>query len=370
MKTALYQQIYDALRLQIETGQLAVGSKIPSLDDLAAAYGVSTITARKALDMLSMDGLVLRRPRIGTIVISDEPIRSSHVPEARMLIGCVLTNYDDTFGTELLSGILDAAEGQSEVIVRRSLGDLDREECAITDLINVGVQGLIVLPTSSQQIPTAVLTLTAQHFPMVIVDRSFNSVPISAVSSDNFGGAKMATEHLIELGHRHIGWMAPPESISTVVDRHAGYVRAQAEHRIAYLASQELTTLDSVVPGTPDDMMEDLARIDGFLDIHPEVTAYVVSQYNIALLLATACRRRGIVIGSDISVVCFDHPVTLFDPDRFTFTHVQQNQTVMADIAVEQLMAEIAQPGCVQKHTVEVELILGDSSAPIRTVNT
>lgn len=367
MEASLYQQVYDQLRHQIETGQLSVGNKIPGLDDLAHTFGVSTITVRKALDLLSAQGLVLRRPRIGTVVVSREPVQDPTVREARTFIGCVLTDYDDTFGTALLAGVIDAAQGRAEVVVKRSLGDLAREEQAIKDLVDAGSRGLIVLPTSSHQIPTAVLQLTARRFPMVIVDRSFDSVPISSVSSDNFAGAKLATEHLINLGHRQIGWMAPPTGISTIEDRHAGYIRAQAEHRIAYLAAQELTTIDSVIPGSSGSLADDLAKIDAFLATHPEVTAYLVSEYNIALLLAAACRRRSLQVGRDISIVCFDHPVAAFDPDRFMFTHIHQDQTQMANAAVDQLMAEIAQPGTVDKRIIGVQLVPGASSGPVRS---
>jgi DNA-binding LacI/PurR family transcriptional regulator len=363
VRTALYQQIYDDLRVQIETGQLAVGHKIPGLEQLANAHGVSTITVRKALDMLSADGLVVRRPRIGTVVVA-QGSTSEQADDTSSFIGCVMTNYDDTFGTDLLSGIVDAAEGRAMVVMKRSLGSLEREEHAIDELVRRGARGLIVLPGSSHQIPAAVLRLAARQYPMVIVDRSFDSVPISTVTSNNFEGARLATEHLIELGHTHIGWLAPPAGISTVEDRHAGYIRAQAEHGVPYLASQELTTLESVVPSALGGVDEDLAGIDEFIGSHPEVTAYVVSEYNLALLLATACRRRSLEVGRDISVVCFDHPAAAFDPDRFTFSHIQQDQKAMAEATVAQVLAEIDEPGQIRKRTIDVQLVRGDSTMP------
>jgi len=362
MKTLLYQQVYDDIRHQIEIGGLPAGSRIPSLEALAESYGVSTITTRRALDMLASDGLVLRRPRIGTVVMAPDSRGDEPSQKQPILVGCLVTNYDDTFGTQLLSGVLDAAEGRAEVVVKRSMGDLTREEDALRSLVDFGVHGVILEPTSSLQISSAVLELAARRFPLVIVDRSVDSVPISSVSSDNFGGGKLATEHLIGLGHRHIAWMAPPPGVSTVEDRHAGYVRAQAEHDIAYLASQELTSIKSVVPGAVDGMGDDLDKMDEFLTTHPDVTAFLVSEYNIALLLATACRRRGILVGKDVAVVCFDHPASVFDPDRFTFTHIRQDQAAMAGVAVDQLLAEVQRPGSVEHHIVPIELVMGDSS--------
>jgi GntR family transcriptional regulator len=64
----LYHQIFCALRDEILSGRRPQGSALPTEHELAAANGVSRITARRALDELAQHQLVERRRRIGTRV--------------------------------------------------------------------------------------------------------------------------------------------------------------------------------------------------------------------------------------------------------------------------------------------------------------
>ena len=69
----LYAQVREALIERIRTGAWAPGQLIPNEFDLAAEFGVSQGTARKALDALSSDGLVVRRQGRGTFVVEHTP---------------------------------------------------------------------------------------------------------------------------------------------------------------------------------------------------------------------------------------------------------------------------------------------------------
>lgn len=80
MRTPLYHQIYIVLRHQIADGSLKEGDVLPGELDLAALYGVSRITVKRALDELAKDGLVKRERGRGTSVSaiqSPNPMRSS-----------------------------------------------------------------------------------------------------------------------------------------------------------------------------------------------------------------------------------------------------------------------------------------------------
>ncbi len=57
-QTPLYMQLYRQLREEIEAGSLQMGGQLPSERELAANYGISRPTARKALALLKQDGIV------------------------------------------------------------------------------------------------------------------------------------------------------------------------------------------------------------------------------------------------------------------------------------------------------------------------
>ena len=69
----LYHQIFLELRDEILSGARALGASVPTEAELAAAYDVSRITARRALDELAQHKLVERRRRVGTTVTFQPP---------------------------------------------------------------------------------------------------------------------------------------------------------------------------------------------------------------------------------------------------------------------------------------------------------
>lgn len=71
----LYHQIFLRLREEITSGERAHGSRMPTEQELAAACGVSRITARRALAELASTKLVARKRRVGTHVIFEPPAR-------------------------------------------------------------------------------------------------------------------------------------------------------------------------------------------------------------------------------------------------------------------------------------------------------
>jgi len=76
-KTAvpLYHQIFVQLRDEIVSGSRPHGSLVPTEQELSDTFGVSRITARRALDELALQHFVERKRRVGTRVIYDLPVR-------------------------------------------------------------------------------------------------------------------------------------------------------------------------------------------------------------------------------------------------------------------------------------------------------
>ncbi|WP_367131151.1 GntR family transcriptional regulator [Saccharothrix sp. HUAS TT1] len=70
-----YREIADELRQEIDSGQLKPGEKVPGENDLMTRYGVEQPTARRALDVLKNEGLVVAKRGSGTFVREFRPIR-------------------------------------------------------------------------------------------------------------------------------------------------------------------------------------------------------------------------------------------------------------------------------------------------------
>ncbi|HZM41861.1 MAG TPA: GntR family transcriptional regulator [Acidimicrobiales bacterium] len=71
MREVRYRAIADELRGRVESGDLAAGALLPSESELSAAYGVSRVTVRKALELLRDEGLIDARQGFGWFVATE-----------------------------------------------------------------------------------------------------------------------------------------------------------------------------------------------------------------------------------------------------------------------------------------------------------
>jgi len=363
----LYRQLYDDLQAAIRGGEYSVGDRLPTEVELRERYSVSAITVRRALDMLRQDGYVERRPRIGTTVISTEPTQRTPRPGSAPVIGLVLTSFDDTFGARLLEGALDAARGEAHLVVERTRGDLEREAEAIAAVMDAGAQALILLPSSSAMIPPPVLGLVTQDFPVVMVDRRFEGVPVATVTSDNIAAGTDATEHLFQLGHRRVALVTSDSSVTSNDDRRRGWVGAHARNDVSLDDELAFHEIESTLPGSSASREDDVKRLEAFVAAHPDVTGYVVGEYNIALILREALQHAGRRIPEDVSIVCFDHPDAWFDTELFRFTHVAQDQATLGDRAVASALRQIRDGAGPEKVVVPTAFVVGASTAAAPT---
>ena len=69
-KTIMYERIYADLLAKIQNGDYQPGDRLPSEKESAELYGVSRITAKKAMDMLAKENQINREPGRGSFVCS------------------------------------------------------------------------------------------------------------------------------------------------------------------------------------------------------------------------------------------------------------------------------------------------------------
>lgn len=358
----LYRQIYETVRTQIDSGHFSIGERLGTEKELAESYGVSTITIKRALDLLRDEGLVERVPRRGTFVKNRAASTNTNVKHAKPTIGCIVTNFDDTFGTPLLGGLLDTSAQTANLILRRSLGKPQLEESFITGLVDDGVQGIILEPTSSHWVAPSILKLVTRQFPVVIVDRSLAGIPISTVASDNVEAGKTLTQHLLELGHQHIGWVGSAGQVSTLQERYEGFIHAHATHGVPHSQGANYDEIESTIPSTTKALHDEVIALRSWITEHPNITAFVAGEYNIALLLKEALSQEGFSVPHDKSIACFDHPDSVYDLSAFRFTHIRQDQHSMGATAIEQVLRQIEQPELIRKYELPTSLVVGAST--------
>ncbi|ADB31216.1 transcriptional regulator, LacI family [Kribbella flavida DSM 17836] len=223
---------------------------------------------------------------------------------------------------------------------------------AFTRLGEQAVDGVIIL-IEAHQLDEAEVMLP-EGLPVVVVDSSAHyDYPI--VDTDQAQGARLATEHLLDLGHRTVWHLGGPPS-SFAADRR--------------LRSWQQTLTDRGCP-VPPVLVGDWSPRSGYetgltLAGDPDVTAIFVANDQMALGLLRALHEKGRSIPGDISVVGFDDTAESahFWPP---LTTIRQSFAEVGRRSVDALIHEIhAGEHHHQPVAVPTELIIRNSTAPPR----
>lgn len=364
MSEPLYKSIYSDIKESILDSTFPIGTQLPTDKELTKTYDVSTITIKKAMDLLREDQLISRKPRKGTYVIKNKIQEDSEavIESSLPLVGLILTDFDEFFGTDTLRSIIQYSTGKAQILFKLSGGDPELEEVLMDELIALGVDGLMILPSSSEYISPRLLELVSTNFPVVLIDRFMEKLPTCNVQIDNHLAAQSLVETLFEKGHQHIGMITANTHITTNEERINGAIATHVNHHIPVKQSQILTDLQSIVPNNKSKQKEDVEKIKEFLTREQELTAIFAGEYAIALLVKQAIEELGKEVPEDYSVVCFDHPkVKRLDKHAYTFTHVLQDQEAIGEKSIDLLVEKINQPDLVKKITAPFYLIEGMS---------
>ena len=182
---------------------------------------------------------------------------------------------------------------------------------------------------------------------------------VTVVTTDNFSGAKAATEHLIQIGRKHIGHIAGPLDWWEARQRKLGWETALKEAGMQI--SEQMCTLGNWSPKSGRSAFLEL------LDKFPEMDGVFVGNDQMALSVLQASLEIGKEIPRNLSVVGFDG---IADSEFYCppLTTVYQNQDELGRVAVAELASQIehkinenifVEPKYI---TIQPELIIRQSS--------
>jgi LacI family transcriptional regulator len=148
-----------------------------------------------------------------------------------LTIGVVLEDVANPFASTLHRAIEDVAV-QRGVLVLAGSSDEDerRERLLVAAFTSRRVDGLIIQPSSHDH--GYLRSERRAGTPVVFVDRPPASLDADAVVTDNAAGIRRAVHHLVEHGHRRIGYLGDLHSIATAAERHSGYIEGLKESGI------------------------------------------------------------------------------------------------------------------------------------------
>lgn len=247
----------------------------------------------------------------------------------------VLKSIRNDYCNRLIYAVEKEAERHGwSVIVCNSHGQPEKEAEILRDMRGRQVDGVVLLPSvdAVAGIAPEDLDLYQGDMPVIQVDTRIEGLDVGLIETDNTRSAHAATRYLLELGHRRIGVMSPPEC-STVRDRISGYRKALKEQGVAFDESLVTTVPEEerTVIRAKAARLLDMARPTAILSLNNCLTAPTLMEL----------RERGIQIPKDMSFIGWDgEDLTELEE----ITAISQPVEDVGKMAVERLMHLIEHP--------------------------
>lgn len=270
-------------------------------------------------------------------------------------IGLVTPEIREPFFAELASAVEDEAERHGYTIFMSSTrSDRAREIAAINRLHDRHVDGLIMMTNTPDDGTLA--NLIGRRRNVVLVDEDIPGVNVPRVFVENERGAYEATRHLLEAGHRDIGYIGGPVGLFSVEERRTGFLRALRDAGVA--VREDLVRTGSFAPDFAGEVVE------SFLTKKRPPTAIFASSDYLAIGAITALRRANVSVPRDMSLVAFDDVRPMTELLHPPMTAVRQPIEALGRQGFLALFALLngQQPQAVTR--LPVELIQRESVAP------
>jgi DNA-binding LacI/PurR family transcriptional regulator len=208
----------------------------PTMRDVAAAAQVSLMTVSRVVNgepgvLPETAARVERAIRRLGYQRNDMARQLRSKGQLTHTIGLLVDDLANPFFATLASAVEDAARLRKYVVLIGSSNDnLRREREVISAFSARRVDGLIVVPAAGSH--RFLRDQLAAGVKVVCVDRPAEGLRVDTVVVDNRNGAYGAVRHLLERGHRRIGYLGDRDDIWTVQERYEGFAEALAGERL------------------------------------------------------------------------------------------------------------------------------------------
>jgi LacI family transcriptional regulator len=337
-----------------------------TIRDVAAAAGVSHQTVSRVLnDRPDVAEETRRRVRQVIEELSYQPsaIARSLIQQRSFTLGIVTAGLKYVGPSRTLNGITEQAEEMGYTLLLKELPRFDTND--VQPLLNSlrarQVDGIIWavpeigsnrdwLQSQPPEFPIPMIFLTMQTRSDLLI-----------VSVDNYTGGRIATEHLLEQGYRHIGHISGPLDWWEARQRKAGWQDALSEVGIQVADHHWESGNWSSASGEQ--------AVRKLLDGYPEMEAVFVANDQMALSVLQVTCEKGLQVPQDLAVVGFDGvpEAAYYWPP---LTTVYQDQQKLGGTAVRELVQIIEatqqNKAVVEPQTIllQPELIARQSSVP------
>ncbi len=277
----------------------AQGSGVQTLEMVAREAGVSPSTVSRILNGTAVVSGLKKQAvddAIAKLGFVPNPMARGLAGGRTLSIGVITQAIDSPFYGAALRGIEDELDplGYSPLFVSGHWNAAAESRC-IDVLRSRRVDGIIVL---TGRLTDHALEMCAKSLPVVVTGRTLAAPGLFSLHFDNFEGGRLATRHLIELGHRRIAFIAGDQDHPDANERLRGYRAALDAAGIPFEPAL-------VVPGEYHEVSGMMA-VNRLLEGHQRFTAIFAANDQMAFGASLGLQRRSLRVPEDVSLVGFD----------------------------------------------------------------
>jgi len=334
-----------------------------TIKDVAQAAGVSTQTVSRVINKFSYVSEETRQ-RVEAVVEQlgyyPSTLARSLIQQRSYTLGTVTSGLKHIGPSRTLNGIADKADELGFMLLMKELDNFDssKVDAVIDSLLARQVDGILWLAPEigdnhawvdehMEKIPVPVLFIAMRP-----------RAGISSLSTDNFQGAVMAIQHLLDCGRKKIGHISGPLRWWEADERKRGW--RETLHAAGFNISEQHCTEGNWSSASGEQAFIQL------LESFPDMDAVFVGNDQMALSVLREACRRGISIPEQLAVIGFDNipESAYFYP---SLTTISQNLQLIGEQAVQNIVEMIQarqgnKPVVAQSRFIQPTLVVRESS--------
>ncbi|EPE60804.1 periplasmic binding s and sugar binding domain of the LacI family protein [Exiguobacterium sp. S17] len=331
--------------------------------DLAKKTGFSITTVSKALNNYK-DVSDKTRAKILKAAAEMDYLPNAHAQslstKKSWAIGVMFSEANEVgmkhpFFNGIIESFRHATEEQGYDLMFASRNLRNRDMSYLEHFKHRAVDGIVVI--CSDRMDEQVQELMQSDIPIVVVD--MDSADCSVVYSDNIAGARLAVNHLYELGHRKIAHIAGDRTIDAGATRIKGYELAMQALDLpiepGYLINAGFFSVE-----------EGKQAMEKLLQLETPPTAVFVAGDQMAIGAIEAVHEHGLRVPEDISIIGYDD-IDMIKYITPKLTTIRQDTDEIGEVAAELLIEQMtAKERLTERRVIPVKLIERLSCAPVK----
>jgi LacI family transcriptional regulator, galactose operon repressor len=330
-----------------------------TIKDIAKELGISASTVSRALSDSSLVNAETKRAilqvaeRLG---YQRNELARALVKGSSGAIGLLVPDITNPFFSDIARGVGEIADTVGAgVILCNTDGRIDRELNYIRLMRRKRVDGLLLCSTTIEAPYLKELALA--RIPFILVSRLSGQRDVPFVITDDHAGARLAVEHLVDLGHSSIGFIGGPENVQASQDRMEAYLNVLNENNLATMPDWRNFAGFTQAAGR--------RAAQQMLSLPERPTAIFAANDVTALGVLEVAEGLGLKVPADLSLVGYDD-ISYASLPRIQLTTIAQPAVEMGQIAANWLFTAIENPETARLHrTLAPWIMVRSTTAPV-----